>query len=264
MKSEIHDRYVTIVESYVLQLDPIKRKRKIPVREVIQGVLIILTDGVAWRRLRPSIGSYQTYFHYWSKWSFLGIFKRIEDDIRLAYVTYKLDQNHDFKEIYTDTSLVKNRLGWDNLGKNPCDRGRPGNKIAVLCDDLKAPLSVLVFPANVADQTTVVPLFNHMCVDLIRDNRTKMTVIADRGYTESKELQAALKEFNTELLASKRRNKGEREKKKAPKADRDKLKYRYKIEHFNSRFKQFRRLDKRYERCNQTFVSFFEMMSGGA
>ena len=120
---------------------------------------------------------------------------------------------------------------------------------------------MLVFPANVADQTTVVPLFNHMCVDLIRDNRTHITVIADRGYTETVELQEALKEFKAELLASKRKKKGE-EKKKEPKADRDKLKHRYRIEHFNARFKQFRRLDKRYERRNETFVGFFEMMSG--
>ena len=71
MKPEIRERYVSIVESYVLCLDPIKRKRKIPVREIIGGILIILEDGMGWRSvaakplgrilrpLRPSIGSYQ-------------------------------------------------------------------------------------------------------------------------------------------------------------------------------------------------------------
>ena len=195
----------------------------------------------------------------------LGVFKRTEEEIKLAYVTNKLDNTGDFRTVYTDTSLVKNRCGLNNklnnLGKNPCDRGRPGNKVAILCDDLKAPISMLAFPANVSDQSTVEPLFNSLSVNLIRDKRKKIEVIADKGYTATPEMIEGLNPFNAKLLASKRWVKGT-ERKRSPKAMRDRMKGRYKIEHLNSRFKQFKRVDKRYERHAFPFDSFLSIAAG--
>ena len=140
-------------------------------------------------------------------------------------------------------------------------RKRMGNKVSVLCDDNKVPLSILVFPANMADQKTVIPLFENLEVNLMNNNKTKLIVIADKGYTANAEMQEALAPFNAKLLASKRRAKGVKTKIKPPKKDRIRLKERYKIEHFNCRFKQFKRLDKRYDRKLCNFIGFFHIMS---
>ena len=159
MITDVIDKYVQIVENYVMMIDPPKRNRKIPVSEIIKGILMLLQDSLCWRRLRPCFGSYQIYYYYFTRWTQLGVFKRIEEEIKLVYVTKKLNNNYDFRTVYTDTSLVKNRLGLNkklnNMGKNPCDKGRLGHKVAILCDDLKAPLAMLAFPANVSDQSTV-------------------------------------------------------------------------------------------------------------
>ena len=93
-------------------------------------------------------------------------------------------------------------MGVDHVGKNPCDRGRMGNKVSVLCDDNKVPLSILVFPANMADQKTVIPLFENLEVNLMNNNKTKLIVIADKGYTANAEMQEALAPFNAKLLVA--------------------------------------------------------------
>jgi len=108
---------------------------------------------------------------------------------------------------------------------------------------------------------------------LIRDKRKKIEVIADKGYTATPEMIEALKPFNAKLLASKRQTPGTK-RRRTPKAIRDKMKGRYKIEHLNSRFKQFmqlrcrpplvanKRVDKRYEREAFPFDSFLSIVSG--
>lgn len=261
MKSEYVDVCSSIIETYVVKLDPPKRARKVDIKDIIQGILIILQDSMSWRRLRPQHGKHQIYYHYFRRWTKRGIFKRVEADMKAAYVAGKLANAGDFKLVSTDTSLIKNRLGCDCVGKNPCDRGRKGNKVAVLCDDNKVPLSVLVYPANMADQRTVIPLVDNLSVDLRRDKRTKVTIIADKGYTATTDMQAALAPFHTKLLASKRRARGSTIEPAISKQDKAKLKDRYKVENFNCRFKQFKRLDKRHERKISNFLSFFSIMS---
>ena len=183
-----------------------------------------------------------------------------------------------FPHMYTDTSLIKNKHGTDNLGRNPCDRGRPGNKIAVLCDELKIPLSLIVFTANFADQNTVIPLFQELSTFAIDSSGDPTTVASDRGYTANEKMTNGLFPYNARLIAPLRRlpnseepveenGKLKKPKKKPkeprpelPKEDQDKLKKRYLIEHFNSRFKQFKRLDKRYERKCVHFKNFLDIM----
>ena len=250
----------------------------------VWGILIILQDAMAWSRLRPTVGKYQIYYYYFKRWSQLGII----DSFVTKYIDIYATLKGSFTHMYTDTSLIKNKHGTDNLGRNPCDRGRPGNKIAVLCDDFKIPLSLIVFTANFADQNTVIPLFEELSTCVIDNSGGPTTVAADRGYTATDKMTNELIPYNARLIAPLRRlpdseepvdenGKPKKPKKKKPKdvkkpkkpreprpelpkEDQDKLKKRYLIGHFNSRFKQFKRLDKRYERKCAHFKNFLDIM----
>jgi len=261
MMQYLQQVYSIIVSGYVNLLDPPKRLRKIPITDVIDHVFIIAQDGIACRRSRPAKGSWQTYFHYYTRWARLGIFEATNRHIKHLYVSGKLDLKLSFKKLYTDTSLIKNRLGLDYLGRNPCDRGRDGNKVALICDDYKAPIAHIVYPANLADQRTIVPLVEQIQEDLIRDHRTKTnTIVADGGYTATKEVVEQLAPFNLTLLAALRRKRGTTCKPKVSKEIKEKMRGRYKIENLNCRFKQFRRLDKRYEKRIIYFKAFFDII----
>ena len=268
-------------------MDKPKNKRKISINDIIAGIILIAQDGVAWRRLRPSKGKYQIYYYYFHKWTKLGIFKSAEDILRRQYVTGTLDRGLYFKELYSDTSLIVNRLGSEGMGPNPCNRGRPGNKIAVLSDYFNAPLSIVIFPANNADQNTIEPLFRNLGdIELTRDKRIKLVTVTDMGYTATEDLLAAIAPYGATLLApyrkpptkkpkipepssgqlatrnKPRKKKIPKKKKKLPRGSKARFNRRWKIEHFNARFKQFRRLDKRYDRQSKHFNAFFHIVCG--
>jgi transposase len=73
----------------------------------------------------------------------------------------------------------------DHVGANPVDRGKPGSKLHVVCDDGGVPLSVVVTAANVNDTT----MFQAIVEDIppIRTpagrRRTRPAKLhADKGY----------------------------------------------------------------------------------
>ena len=67
MKSEYVDVCSSIIETYVNKLDPPKEARKVDIKYIIQGILIILQDSMSWRRLRPQHGKHQIYYHYFGQ-----------------------------------------------------------------------------------------------------------------------------------------------------------------------------------------------------
>lgn len=286
MKESLENEFIVAFTRHVEAMDPPRRRRKVPISTIVWGILIILQDAMAWSRLRPTVGKHQIYYYYFRKWSQIGI---IDSFVKMNINLYAALKGS-FPHMYTDTSLIKNKHGTDNLGRNPCDRGRPGNKIAVLCDELKIPLSLIVFTANFADQNTVIPLFQELSTFAIDNSGDQTTVASDRGYTANEKMNNGLFPYNARLIAPLRRlpnsdepveenGKPKKRKKKPknvkkpkqpkkpkeprpelPKEDQDKLKKRYLIEHFNSRFKQFKRLDKRYERKCVYFKNFLDIM----
>ena len=93
----------------------------------------------------------------------MNLFEIIWADLLGQYSLSQLSNNPRwFKDIYLDSSQVKNIAGADCVGRNPTDRGRNGTKISVICDDNIVPLSMTFYGSNEADSNTTLESFDAM------------------------------------------------------------------------------------------------------
>ncbi len=77
------------------------------------------------------------------------------------------------KNIYIDSTQVKNINGQDCVGPNPTDRGRLGTKVSVICDDDEVPF----YGANVLDARTTLETVENVVCPLRIDRRTTIDLI---------------------------------------------------------------------------------------
>jgi transposase len=246
------DHFISLFESTELRKNKVfirHSTRKISNRVVIEYVFICLSTGLPWEKLQLVIKEnihYQTIYKRFESMSKHGALKYAWTKITENYVHSRLSKNaFHFKNLYIDTTTIKNVAGTDCTGRNPTDRGRQGSKISVIIDEFKVSVSEpTAFPANVHDSRTVEDTLANIPFDLTPDGRTVTRVGADKAYT-SKKL------FN-KLIAQKIRIVSEPKKNaKNPvpirNVDKAMFKKRTNIEHFFGIMKRLRRLRCRYD-----------------
>ena len=62
-------------------LDPQHRKRKYPLRDIMNAIMYILKTGCQWRMLPKDFPPYNTVFYYFSKWKHEGVFEELMDTL---------------------------------------------------------------------------------------------------------------------------------------------------------------------------------------
>lgn len=173
-----------IILNIINECDPEIRKRKVSNEEALNEIIGLLKSGQPWRHLRPKSGcSYSCIYKRFSKWTNAAIFENAWKTLLQEYSAQQLENNVKwFKNIYIDSSLIKNVCGRDFLGPNPCDRGRMGSKISIICDNNQVPLSCTFYGANVGDSTTTMESFQSILCPLRNDARTTINLVGDKGY----------------------------------------------------------------------------------
>jgi hypothetical protein len=79
--------------------------------------------------------------------------RRVFDRLHLEVLDRLGEQGRlDWSRASLDTMSVRANAG-DQVGANPVDRGKPGSKLHLVCDDGGLPLTAAVTAANVADTT---------------------------------------------------------------------------------------------------------------
>jgi transposase len=231
--------------------DPEVRHRKVSNKQALFEMEKVLRSGVSWRHLEPQIGTFSCIHKRFTRWTKKGIFEKIWKELLGIYSSERLNENPKwFKDIYIDSTLVKNIGGTDRVGKNPTDRGRLGTKTSVICDDNLVPISCTHYGANFSDIKTLLYSFDAINCQIKIDHRSTVNLIGDKGYIAEAEKEI-LKSVEINLLTPIKKNSknlymSDKEKKR--------LKKRRKIENTFCRMDKFRKIQLRRDR----FIKYFE------
>jgi hypothetical protein len=248
------------------QIDPEQRNRKISNKLALLEIEEVLRSGTQWRKMKPNVGSCWSYFRRFSKWRRLNVFKIAWEELLELYANKQLDAHPKwFKDIYIDSTLIKNVNGTDCVGKNPCDRGRLGTKVSVICDDNFVPISYSHYGANVADSKTMLESYDAIACKLKIDDRCTNNLIGDKGYIAAVE-EEILKSVGTNLLTLRLRCSAAKQRPFKVNAalktqylsleQRKKLYKRHKIENVFCRMDKFRRIFYRNDRFISSFANW--------
>jgi putative transposase len=242
------DLVLDIINKY----DPEVRTRKVSNADALREIEKVLRSGVSWRHLLPRIGTFSCIYKRFTKWSRLGLFENVWKELLKLYSNKRLEDNPRwFKDIYIDSTLVKNIAGVDCVGKNPTDRGRLGTKTSVICDDNLVPISCTHYAANIADVKTMLTSFDAINCNLKVDNRYTVNLIGDKGYIAEAEKEI-LYSIGVNLITPFRKNAmGHCHVNKVMK---QRLKKRRKIENVFCRMDKLKKIQLRSDR----FISQFE------
>ena len=140
-------------------LDPQKRKRKYPLRDIMNAIMYLVKSGRQWRMLPRDFPPYNTVFYYFNKWKCEGVFEELTDTLHV--VVRELMGREDTPSIgIIDSRSIKSSHHVDT------DRGIDGNKKIkgrkehIVVDTLGLPMSVVVHEANTHDS---------VCADTVID-----------------------------------------------------------------------------------------------
>ena len=233
------------------RLDPQKRQRKLSNHDALRQCCYILKTGIPWRYAPITTCSYSTVYKRFLSWVDRGVFEQAWRELMALYSKRRLSTDpHWFKELFIDTTMIKNVGGVDGLGKNPTDRGRLATKLSVLVDNAMVPVSCEFFPANRNDCMTAIPTVKSICCPIRRDNRYTATIVGDKGYI-SKSIETDLRPMKLKLLTPYKKN--ARKPRAHSNAELGSLKQRHKVENLFCRLDKFRKIHCRHEKSLMSY-----------
>lgn len=242
------------------EIDPPVRKRKISNEEVLKALCFSVKTGLPWRYLSLNLKcNWSTIYKRFQNWTEMNAFEKVFSILLEKYSKQQLTTDPKwFKELFIDTSMIKNVSGVDGLGKNPTDRGRLATKMSVIVDHNIVPVSCVFYPANVSDFVTAIPTVDAILCPIKKDKRYTNTIVGDKGYV-SKNIECELKSRKMKLLTPRKRNM--KFTRPLSQVELSILGQRHKIENCFCRLDKFKKIHCRHEKLLLSFKSmtFFAM-----
>jgi len=222
-------------------------KNSYPISHYIDIFGYVLKTGIAWRDIRAPL-HWSTYYKKFQLWAKKGLFQLLHQSLLSIALQKNYLSKEYLKNLFIDSTMIKNFKGIDLLGKNHYDRHRKGNKITIIVSSNAIPLSVTLTTASDHDLSQVLPAINNIPIKIIRPK-----LIADKGYI-SKHLKEQLK--NTKkihfIYPFKKTQKNTN-----TKLEKQLLKQRYIVENTFSWLHNYRRIRIRYEKHSSTYLQFY-------
>lgn len=231
--------------------DPPRRHRKLSNRDAFQQLCFVLRTGASWKDV-PVVGiSFHTVYKRFMQWVNAGVLHSVWRCLLGEYAEAKLSLNPGwFKDLFIDTTLIKNIAGTDCVGRNPTDRGRKGSKVSVLCDSDCIAVSCVHYPANRSDCKTVSDTVDAVSAVLKTDNRRTIHVVGDKAYS-TEEVRLFLQQRRMRQVTESKKN--ARRKRLLTAAEKRKLHKRHVVENLFCRLKQFKRIRNRFSALSEVF-----------
>ena len=209
----------------------------------LDTILYVLKTGIAWREIVSDthFSTYHKKFMFWAKNKvFQNSYYAI---IALLHKSKKLC----LKNLFIDTTMIKNIKGVETIGVNHYDRGRKGTKLSLIVTNKGIPLGISIDKSNIHDIHLVDPTLVDVKIKIIGSR-----LIADKGYV-SKPLVNKLKDkHDIRMITPLKVN----DKRKLTTFDRTLLGKRNIIENVFSWLKANRRIQLRYDKTILAFEQF--------
>ena len=147
-------------------LDPQHRKRKYPLRDIMNAIMYILKTSCLWRMLPKDFPPHNTVFYYFNKWKLEGVFEErmgrkghiVVDTLGLPMSVVVHEANvHD--SVGADGVIDKMKGCFPRLKKMLADGGYKGRKLSdTVRQKLDAELTVVLRPDESSKKFSVLPL----------------------------------------------------------------------------------------------------------
>jgi putative transposase len=208
-----------------------KRKRKVSLRVVWNGIMYLVRTGCQWRMLPKEFGCWNTVYYYYRKWKDTGVIEQIHELLR-DLVRKAMGKKESPSAACIDSQSVK-------MSRQPGEKGVDGGKKVkcrkrhIVTDTLGLLLVVVVHAANKHDSQSAQGV-----IEMLRGRFARLKVIfADGGYRG--ELVDSIKNTFGWILSIVLRSDSSKGFEVLPK--------RWIVERTFSWFEGFRRLSKDYE-----------------
>jgi len=154
-------------------------KLKTNLEDIIEAILYVSKTGLTWEMLQYKNIKWKTIYNHFLKWSKNNIFELIWKEIVSVYIKInKYKKNLSCQMI--DCTYIKSINGKDNIGRNPTDRGRMGNKLSILTDIIGVPIGYVLEAANINDKQLFEKTLNRRIVK----RKSRSLLLADKGYSD--------------------------------------------------------------------------------
>jgi len=203
----------------------------------------VLKTGVPWRSIKNTL-HYSTYHKKFTLYNKYGIFQ-LAHQILIKYL--RRQKKIATKELFIDSTMIKNIQGRDGIGINHYDRGRKGVKISVIVTNQGIPLGMKVSKSNIHDLNLV-----NETIDDIKIKIVGSRLVGDKGYVSSKMKNELLLKRGIRMIYPLKKG----EKKVISQQDKKLLKDRHIVENFFSWMKQYRRIRNRYDHQVANYIGF--------
>jgi len=221
---------------------------KFPLDHYIDVICYVLRTGIQWKELRQTL-HFSTYHKKFVKWARYDVFKIAYQVLIKLLKAQKYITDDDLKNLFIDSSMIKNIHGHKNHGVNHYDRGRKGNKVTVIVTKTGIPIAMTMTTSNKHDVSLVEQTLDQISIKILGSR-----LIADKGYV-SKKLKIKLRNHRkVYLICPKKKN---QKNKQLPDIQRKLLSERNIVENFFAWSHNYKRIRVRYERHLDNYIQFY-------
>lgn len=241
------------------------KNRKYNINILLKYVIQILISGLSFRQINDFINKnihWNTIYKFFIKLHKYNVIGLTYYDTVKKYITKKT-KNKSYNIMLTDTTLILNKLGIDNVGYNPQMPKHKTTKISLITDVYGAPLNLNIYSGNINDSK----ILNDQFDDFINTNKQLLNnnniLLGDAGY-DSNKLKDKIKnsKFGFLLTPKNKRNTKNKNKLNALKLspeEKELMKKRIKVEHTNAQLKQYKRILFRYDKYSSHYLTFIHL-----
>ena len=227
------------------------RPDKEEIDHYIDIIFKVIKNGIPWKSLNEKL-HFSTYHKKFVKWNNLNLFENIHKIIiKLLYNKNLLLNNN--KDLFIDTTMIKNINGSEYIGPNHYDRNKNGNKISIIVTKTGIPLGLKLAPSNIHDINLVEDTIDNISIKIIGSR-----IGADKGYISNNLKKKLKKDKDIDLITC---NKSNTKNNLNTDEENKFLEGRYIIENLNTWIKNYRRVRYRYEKnaLNYEQIIFFSI-----
>jgi transposase len=153
------------------------------------------------------------------------------------------------KNLFIDSTMIKNICGKDTYGPNHFDRSKNGSKVTIVVTDKGIPLGMSISKSNTGDTLEVLPTIDSIKIKIIHSR-----IYADKGYISKNLVQNLKLDYKIKFITPHKSN--QINKISLTKYDKEQLSKRNIVENFFSWFKGQRRIRLRYDSYIKTYKEF--------
>jgi hypothetical protein len=242
--------------------------QKYSLRLLLKPILIILRDGIAFRNISNTKINWNTIYKFFIKLEKYDVIKNSYYNTVNKYLikdmkNIKNNNNYtkDGKRILiTDTTLIQNKLGIDDIDYNIQLEKHKSTKISLLTTKSGLPINVDIYKSSIYDSKILNSHIDNFKLSspFIFDN--KNILLGDAGY-DSNNIRNKLNIMKFGLLISNKNKRNTKDPKKIKQLELNLeekiiIKNRIRIENTNSHLKQYKRIDRRYDKYSKNFLTF--------